>query len=144
MKTIQSVLLALALVPGLIAQPLPTNPPATNFKPTAVSTNGIVPLTGIASPGDNPATPNRTVRTITNAAPEFPAFPAFPAPPPSRRSLQNAAGNPAGGAVPTAVPGNVATPIDPEGRAGGASYVGAVRRRDLLGGLIHEYSKTAA
>ena len=38
----------------------------------------------------------------------------------------------------------LATPIDPEGRAGGASHVGVVRRRDFLGGLIHEYSKTAA
>jgi hypothetical protein len=38
----------------------------------------------------------------------------------------------------------LATPIDPEGRAGGASPVGAVRRRDLLGGLIHEYSRPAA
>jgi putative transposase len=38
----------------------------------------------------------------------------------------------------------LATPIDPEGRVGRASPVGAVHRRDLLGGLIHEYSRTAA
>ena len=38
----------------------------------------------------------------------------------------------------------LATPIGPEGRMGRASHVGAVRRRDLLGGLIHEYSRTAA
>src|SRR5712691_10598617 len=35
------------------------------------------------------------------------------------------------------------TPIGPKGRAGTASPVGAVRRRDLLGGHIHEYSRTA-
>ena len=37
----------------------------------------------------------------------------------------------------------LATPIGP-GRAGRASHVGTVRRRDLLGGLIHEYWRTAA
>jgi transposase InsO family protein len=37
----------------------------------------------------------------------------------------------------------LATPIGP-GRAGRASHVGTVRRRDLLGGLIHEYSRIAA
>jgi len=38
----------------------------------------------------------------------------------------------------------LATPIGSRGRAGRASAVGAVHRRDLLGGLIHEYSRTAA
>ena len=38
----------------------------------------------------------------------------------------------------------LATPIRPQGRAGPACHVGAVRRRDLLGGLIHEYSRSAA
>ena len=38
----------------------------------------------------------------------------------------------------------LATPIGPEAPADRASHVGAVRRRDLLGGLIHEYSRTAA
>jgi len=38
----------------------------------------------------------------------------------------------------------LATPIGPKAPAGRASQVGGVRRRDLLGGLIHEYSRTAA
>ncbi|HEX9235721.1 MAG TPA: hypothetical protein VF972_05540 [Actinomycetota bacterium] len=38
----------------------------------------------------------------------------------------------------------LATPIGPRGRADTAYRVGAVRRRDLLGGLIHEYSRAAA
>jgi putative transposase len=38
----------------------------------------------------------------------------------------------------------LATPIGPKGRAGRTSPLGAVRRRDLLEGLIHEYSRTAA
>jgi transposase InsO family protein len=38
----------------------------------------------------------------------------------------------------------LATPIGANDPAGRASHVGAVRRRELLGGLIHEYSRTAA
>jgi Integrase core domain. len=35
----------------------------------------------------------------------------------------------------------LATPIRPTGRAKSAACAGPVRRRDLLGGLIHEYSR---
>ena len=126
MKTMQSVLLLLAFAGGLAAQPLPTNPPATNFKPAAVATNGIVPLTDVASP----ATPGRTVRSMTagpgtntNTTTEFPAFPAFPTPPPSRRAAAAAAAAAANAAnFPNATPpGNVATPIDPAASAAAAA-----------------------
>jgi putative transposase len=39
---------------------------------------------------------------------------------------------------------DLGTPIDPQDRAGRASRRGLFERRDLLGGLIHEYSRAAA
>jgi putative transposase len=35
----------------------------------------------------------------------------------------------------------LATPISPTGRAESEANPGPIRRRDLLGGLIHEYSR---
>jgi putative transposase len=39
---------------------------------------------------------------------------------------------------------DLGTPIDSQSRAGGACRRGPVERRDLLGGLIHEYCRAAA